>query len=161
MLAALLEGGIAFGTSRGLFSPDIAGPVAKSLVIVLVGYGLWRNAHLRSLWFVGLCLLCNSVVILANGGHMPVSLNAAQKAGLPNMLEPLRQKSDAVHSLMTQDTPLWFLGDIIPMNVWGYGKILSLGDLYLLAGIVLLIIEGSLGAKRKREAEAFEVELEF
>lgn len=153
ILAALLEGGLAFGTSRGLFNPALAGPIAKGLVVILVGYGLWHNQHLRSMWLVALGLLSNSLVIAANGGHMPVSLKAAEQAGLPELLVPLQNKADAVHSLMTPESPLWFLGDIIPMHVGNYHKILSLGDLFLLLGIVLIGIEGSLQAKRKREAE--------
>lgn len=113
------------------------------------------------MWFIGLGLLCNTLVIWTNGGHMPVSAGALEQVGLGEMLAGLQSRSDAVHSLMQPGTPLWFLGDIIPVHVWGYQNVMSLGDLYLMMGIVTIILEGSLAAKHKREAESFEFELEF
>ena len=79
-LAALLEGGLAYGTYRGLFAPEVAGPLAKLLVLLLVGYGLYQNRHLKSLYLVLLGLLLNALVIFANGGHMPVSPTADRKS---------------------------------------------------------------------------------
>lgn len=152
---------MAFATTQHTLSSATAGPIAQSIVILLVGYGLWCNRQLRSMWFIGLGLLCNGLVIISNQGHMPVGLEALQKAGLGNMTENLAQRSDAVHSLMGANTPFWFLGDIIPLNILGYQNVLSLGDVYLLLGIVGVIIEGGLLAKRKNYVEPFEFELEF
>lgn len=160
VLAALLEGGLAFATSRNLVSPDIAGPLAKGGVLLLVGYGLWVNAHLRGLWFVMLGLLCNTLVIFANGGHMPVSALALQQAGMDSALDGLTHKADAIHSLMTPTSPLWVLGDIIPVKIWRYRNVISLGDIYLMIGVGLTLLEGSLRAKRKAE-EPLDIDLRF
>ena len=151
---------MAFATSRNLLTPDIGGPLAQFLVLTLVGYGLWQNPHLRSLWFIALGFAMNGLVIIANAGQMPVSGLALYQVGLQSHLEPLIQKSDAVHSLMDASTRLWYLGDVLPIRLWGYSNVISLGDVYLMAGIVLVLLEGGLEAKAKREQE-LQIDLEF
>lgn len=106
---------MAYGTYRGLFRPEWAGPLAKVLVLLLVGYGLYRNWHLKSLYLVLFGLLLNTLVIFANGGHMPVSLDTLKKAGIEGWEELLKTRADAVHSLLDESTRLPFLGDVIPL----------------------------------------------
>nr|WP_051195788.1 DUF5317 domain-containing protein [Meiothermus rufus] len=151
---------MALATARGLLAPEVAGPAAKALVVALVGYGLWANAHLRGLWFVGLGLACNALVIFANRGHMPVSPEALYRVGLESYIPKLQQQYDAVHTLMDESSRLWFLGDVIPVKVLGYTNVISLGDVYLMVGIALTLLEGALEAKRKRQG-ALEIDLRF
>lgn len=110
-----MEGGLAYGTYRGLFQPEWAGPLAKLVVLLLVGYGLYQNRHLKSLYLVLVGLLLNTAVIFANGGHMPVSLETLRRAGIEGWEELLRNKGDAVHTLLDESTRLPFLGDVIPL----------------------------------------------
>ena len=149
-LAALLEGGLAYGTYRGLFAPEVAGPLAKLLVLLLVGYGLYQNRHLKSLYLVLLGLLLNALVIFANGGHMPVSPTALHRAGIGEFADLLRDKGDAVHALLDEKTRLPFLGDVIPLP---QGR---QGDLFILLGIVGVVVEGALkgGVRLRRRALA-------
>lgn len=100
---------MAYGTYRGLFAPEVAGPLAKLLVLLLVGYGLYQNRHLKSLYLVLLGLLLNALVIFANGGHMPVSPTALHRAGIGEFADLLRDKGDAVHALLDEKTrlPSW------------------------------------------------------
>lgn len=125
-----------------------------------MGYGLWANARLRGLWFVGLGLLCNALVIFANWGHMPVSSEALYRVGLESYIPKLQQQYDAVHTLMGDSTRLWFLADIIPVRILGYTNVISLGDLYLMLGIVLTIVGGALESKRKAR-ETIDIDLRF
>lgn len=125
LLAALLEGGLAYGTYRGLFPPEVAGPLAKVLVLLLVGYGLYQNRHLKSLYLVLLGLFLNTLVIFANGGHMPVSLSALHRAGIGEFEAILRTKGDAVHALLDETTrlPSWETRSPCPLcarsSAWG------------------------------------------
>jgi len=160
LLAALLEGGLSVATSRNLISPGLAGPLAQLLVVGLVGYGLLQNSHLRSLWFVALGFVLNGLVIAANGGHMPVSGIAVEQLGGEKILRGLEQQADAVHGLMNPGTPLWFLGDTIPLRLLGRKSIISLGDVYLMVGIILTIMDGGLEAKRKAK-EGLQIDLKF
>ncbi|WP_114313006.1 DUF5317 domain-containing protein [Thermus caldifontis] len=149
---------MAYGTYRGLFQPEWAGPLAKVLVLLLVGYGLYRNRHLKSLYLVLLGLALNALVIFANGGHMPVSLDALKKAGIEGWEELLKTRGDAVHSLLDESTHLPFLGDVIALPP--LRKAVSLGDLFILAGIVGVVVEGALragGRRLSRRQAAFRV----
>jgi hypothetical protein len=120
----------------------VAGPLAKVLVLLLVGYGLYQNRHLKSLYLVLLGLFLNTLVIFANGGHMPVSLTALQKAGLGGLEDFLREKRDAVHTLLDETTRLPFLGDVIPLPP--LRKVISPGDILILLGIMGVVVEGAL-----------------
>ncbi|WP_117238518.1 DUF5317 domain-containing protein [Thermus sediminis] len=135
---------MAYGTYRGLFQPQWAGPLAKGLVLLLVGYGLYQNRHLKSLHLVLLGLLLNALVIFANGGHMPVSLAALERAGLGELEDFLRERRDAVHTLMDETTRLPFLGDVIPLPP--LQKAISPGDILILLGIMGVVVEGALRA---------------
>lgn len=161
ILAALCDGGLALATSKNLIAPEIAGPLAKLLVLLLVGYGLWANRHLKGLWFAALGLLCNTLVIFANGGHMPVSATALRAAGMEHAIDEVTRKYDAVHSLMDASTRLWILGDLIPLRLGEvYRNVISIGDVYLMIGVALTVLEGALRAKRKAE-EPFDIDLRF
>jgi hypothetical protein len=139
---------LAYGTYRGVFQPEWSGPLAKLLVLLLVGYGLYQNRHLKSLYLVLLGLLLNTLVIFANGGHMPVSVEALKRAGVEGWEEILKNRSDAVHSLLDETTRLPFLGDVIPLPP--LRKAASLGDLLILAGIAGVVVEGALRAGKVR-----------
>jgi len=149
-----LEGGLAYGTYRGFFQPQWAGPLAKVLVLLLVGYGLYQNRHLKSLYLVLVGLLLNTLVIFANGGHMPVSSTALHRAGIGEFADLLRDKGDAVHALLDEKTRLPFLGDVIPLPP--LRKVVSPGDLFILLGIVGVVVEGALkgGVRLRRRALA-------
>ncbi|MDW8358746.1 DUF5317 domain-containing protein [Thermus sp.] len=139
---------MAYGTYRGWFAPEWAGPLAKGLVLLLVGYGLYQNRHLRSLYLVLLGLSLNTLAIFANGGHMPVSLAALERAGVEGWEEALKTRADAVHTLLEEGTRLPFLGDVIPLPP--LRKAVSPGDLFILAGIAGVVAEGAMRASPKR-----------
>lgn len=161
VLAALGNGGLALATSKNWIAPEIAGPLAKLLVLLLVGYGLLLNQHFKGLWFATLGLLCNTLVIFANGGHMPVSAVALHAAGMESAIDEVARKHDAIHSLMDASTRLWVLGDIIPLRLGEiYRNVISIGDVYLMIGVILTLLEGALQAKRKAE-EPFDIDLRF
>lgn len=81
-------------------------------------------------WFL------NALVIWLNKGRMPIDLEQAKK--LPFSVEPLLNGSDFKHSILTNDTLLPFLGDIIHMPII-IPRIISIGDLFIILGAFLLI----------------------
>lgn len=110
------------------FVPDGYDDVAVGLV--LASYAplllfVWLNRDLSGIWIAGLGILMNFSVILINGG-MPVLEQAAVLAGETGELV-----LDAKHVLLTTDTHLPFLADIIPLP----GAVLSLGDVFLAIGV--------------------------
>ena len=114
-------------------------------MVALVGYGLWQNRHLRSLWLAAFGLALNTVVIWANGGQMPVSAGALKAAGLEDFLHFMETSSDAVHSLINESTRLWFLGDVIPLP-W-FKKVISPGDAFLILALLLFFPEATRQAR--------------
>lgn len=81
----------------------------------------------------------NTLVILMNGGWMPIVPAALAGAGepLPAVLADGRVmiEVDPRHFLAGRGTPLAVLGDSIPMRFGGVGAVMSPGDILMAAGI--------------------------
>jgi hypothetical protein len=99
----------------------------------------WVNRRSAGFWLLGAGLLCNFLVILLNGGFMPlppenarqliapgsgIILNAGDRAGFGK---------DMV--LAREDTRLWFLGDVFMLPAWlNYPLAFSFGDILIALG---------------------------
>ena len=135
--AAQLVGALV--AAYGLLSDDAAlavyaGGVAISAALVVVF--LLRNLHLAGMGLVAAGLLLNAVVVLANGA-MPVSVEAAARAGLAT--GPIAGGEDPRHELADDDTRLRWLGDWIPAPWPVRPEVLSPGDVLLAAGLAQLL----------------------
>ncbi|MGB9813002.1 MAG: DUF5317 domain-containing protein [Thermovenabulum sp.] len=124
--------------------------VKYNIFFVLVSYGLLMyaitsNFHLSPMKPAFFGVLLNALVIVANGGKMPVSIKALETAGL-NYLKPLLFSSDYLyHTVMDASTKLGFLGDIIPLPPpYPRPRVVSIGDIILGIGIFWLIQLGML-----------------
>ncbi|NLJ30823.1 MAG: DUF5317 domain-containing protein [Clostridiales bacterium] len=82
--------------------------------------------------------LSNFLVIAANGFRMPVS--AAALAMFPGMTAQAVYARRANYFIVQGRANLYFLADIIPVPVRGFGAFISVGDLVLGVGIMLLLI---------------------
>lgn len=149
LLAAFTEGSLAFASARGWAPPELMGPLARASVFVLVTAGIWANRHLFSLGVVYLGLLLNTLVMALNRGQMPVSASGLEAAGLAAWVPFLQQGGDGVHTLMDSSTRLAFLGDTIVLAP--LVKVISPGDVFIVLGIVLVVVEAGLRAKRTLE----------
>jgi hypothetical protein len=127
--------------------------VASLLCVLLV---LARNAlAVRATWAsfpwwlaaagVGL----NVIVVTANHGYMPQSVEARQIAGSTaaalgqaGTLEEVAQPPQLTNvTVLTADTALAWLGDIIPEPSWlPLANVVSLGDLMLATGIACTVL---------------------
>ncbi|MDW7650325.1 MAG: DUF5317 domain-containing protein [Bacillota bacterium] len=113
------------------------GPVVQVVAYFIFFVAVVLNLGKPGLKLFGLGSLLNFIVIVANGGKMPVSMQAMETIGLSRM--PV-----GTHTLMTQETRLWFLADVIP--VWTpVGQVISVGDILIVAGIFLFIQRRMLG----------------
>ncbi|WP_235497697.1 MULTISPECIES: DUF5317 domain-containing protein [unclassified Frankia] len=96
----------------------------------------------------GLGLLCagvilNAAVINANGGDMPVSAWAADRAGVP--IEEIT--ASHFHTVADSQTSLRLLSDILPLPMPGSAAVVSFGDVLMAAGLGLF---GGVGPARAR-----------
>ena len=118
--------------------PLPAGSVIYLSSLLLTLFVIVLNFRLPGLWLVGLGWGMNTLAIGANGGSMPVQEGALRSSGLLPAIAGTGGYS--MFMIATPATPLWFLGDllVIPL-VFTEPVIISLGDLLLVAGIILLV----------------------
>lgn len=130
------------------------------LLSYLLLFGLvWRNRHLIGIWIVGLGVICNLVVIVANGGFMPVTPETLVQI---NPGSNLSQWPTGFHYgyskdviLLREDTVLWVLSDmLVLLPPFPWPTAFSLGDLLIAAGIIVLL-QGPTKQPRVAMSEAF------
>jgi Family of unknown function (DUF5317) len=122
----------------------LARPVGSAVIVA--SYGLlvafaFVNRRLPALWLVMAGLALNLVVIGANGG-MPVSAGALEVAGA--RAEALIVADSPKHHLMGPADTLTPLGDVIGIPP-PISAVISIGDLFLYAGIAVLVVAVMLG----------------
>ncbi len=135
LLAALVLKAAVYSTfgmqllGSGLWSR--IGHLIVTLVLLAV---IWANRDLPGFWIAGLGILLNFLVILANGGSMPVSIAGAERLGLPTDPALFHQQYGAANILQSEGARLWFLGDIIVSPPFLPAKVISVGDAVLAIG---------------------------
>lgn len=123
-----------------------------ALSYLLLAIFVWFNRSLPGVKLLAAGLAANWVVILANGGYMPVTYEALAAAGKSHLL-PAATASTLVLSskdilLPAAETRLWFLSDIFvippPLPIT---SVFSLGDVLIAIGLVRFVIP-ALGVPR-------------
>ncbi|MGC9139259.1 MAG: hypothetical protein C0176_02070 [Mesoaciditoga sp.] len=117
---------------------DFSNYLTSTAYVILIIFCL-ANWHIKGFPFITIGAISNTVVILLNGGRMPLSKKTLVLAGLPP------DTMDPKHVLIGPATILPFMGDIIPVNFLGLHYACSIGDLFVYTGLFLLIY---LNAKR-------------
>ncbi|EHL07853.1 hypothetical protein HMPREF0322_01248 [Desulfitobacterium hafniense DP7] len=111
-------------------------PFSHSLsYLLLMGFTLKNRAY-RSFSLVSLGIALNGVVIVLNGGLMPVD-----PAYLPEASRQLLQAGTGTHGILTDSTRLKILADILFINIPVLGKqLFSLGDILIDLGMGTFIV---------------------
>lgn len=104
------------------------------------------NVRIPGMAIVLVGLVMNAAVIIANGG-MPVSARALERSGQQELLQVLIDEGAAKHHLLTDGDVLTPLADVIPIPE-PVGQIVSVGDLFIYAGLAWLIVAVMLGRTR-------------
>jgi len=116
VLACLIQGGIIFlGSKKSKFVLDYSSYMIIFSYIVLL-LAVWYNKELKGMNFITLGIIFNFMVIVANGGHMPVLLSSLYKAGLDDFALVLKEGTYVTHALITEKTLFRFLADVIPLS---------------------------------------------
>lgn len=144
---------LAFYQSRsGSRFPDAWVPVVLvgSQVVLLVF--AWLNRKQPGFWLLGGGLLLNFIVILSNGGFMPITPEAVRKI-YPEASETSWQIGKRLGNgkdivLPAAATKLWFLSDRFLVTNWSFTRVaFSLGDVLIALGAFWLL--WGLGGKSK------------
>ncbi|MBO8171350.1 MAG: DUF5317 domain-containing protein [Bacillaceae bacterium] len=110
----------------------------------------WQNRHVPGFNLMLLGILLNMIVMLVNGGKMPVSVEAVAMVK-PETMDLLTSGAAIKHTPMNDETNLWFLGDIIPLvSPYPNQKVISLGDVILNVGGFIFVWKTMLKHRRKR-----------
>lgn len=136
---------VAYGLQVGayaLLSPGLASNVVVILSYLLLLYFGWSNLESQGVRMLLIGMVLNATVIFANGGYIPVDVVTASSIGVPQA-DALAHGPIAKHTAMTSTSKLKFLGDVIPVPSppLPSPRIISIGDIFALIGMVVLIQE--------------------
>jgi len=140
------------------WSPIITGDITyyhyASYILVAIFFVL--NWRMLTLWVMALGMILNAVIITANGGLMPVSLEALECSGHGDIVGIIEEKGIYANViLMDETTKLNFLGDWICVPAWIPGaSAISIGDIVLMIGLAWLIAGGMRGIRNKEDEPA-------
>lgn len=118
--------------------PAWASLAASIIQYLLLLIFITLNIKQRYMKAIGLGVLLNFLVILFNGGAMPVSQRALEIPSLAKQADMLKSGTLPNYALISPQTPLWFLGDIIYIPLFK-AQFISIGDIIMITGIFLLI----------------------
>jgi hypothetical protein len=116
---------------------------------VLLLFMVWANRHLPGAKWIGCGLTMNLLVMLANGGWMPITPEALVQAGHRHLVSSLtagtRVSSSKSVVLPRGQTSLWYLSDVFVLSrPFPVPTVFSLGDVLIAFGAFLLIQAGML-----------------
>lgn len=116
----------------------------------------WFNRRLFGFWLLGLGLLANFLVIVLNGGMMPLMPENAEKLIPPDNSVQLELGERVGYGkdilLRKSDTRLWILGDVFTTPEWiNYPLAFSIGDILISMGAFWLFWQ--LGGPQKSHLE--------
>lgn len=132
-----------FSSSFEVWRGDIT-PWLYLLSILLLILAVALNLSLPGMKLLGLGLLLNLLVIMANGGRMPASLEGLAQAGLVERAEAIRAVGSSSNLVaLTGETRLPFLADIFFLPPWfPLRNVFSLGDVLIGLGAFFFIWQG-------------------
>ena len=140
VLACLIQAGLIFlGPKKVKFVLDYSScMIIFSYIILLLA--VWYNKELKGMKIIALGIIFNFIVIVANGGHMPVLLSSLYQAGLNNFALVLKEGTYVTHTLITEKTLFIFLADVIPLPPpFPDPSVVSVGDFLMFCGVFSLI----------------------
>lgn len=152
LLAFIPQFFIFFLPSTRSIIPDLSASILfVSSLIILIAFSLF-NIRKTSFWPVAAGFLLNTLVILLNGGWMPISPQTIQKILPVSSTDVMKIGERVGYSkdilLSAEETRLWFLSDWLTLPEWvHYGVAFSVGDLLIFFGVTWLL--WSLGGKEE------------
>ena len=154
VLACLIQGGIIFLGSKEIkfvldYSPYM---IIFSYIVLLLA--VWYNKTLKGIKIIALGIIFNFIVIVVNGGHMPVLLSSLYKVGLNDFALVLKEGTYITHILISEETLFRFLADVIPLSPpFPDPSVVSVGDFLMFYGVFSLIQNAMLKKQNSEEKE--------
>jgi len=107
---------------------------------------IWQNRHLGGIKVIGLGLLLNSLVMVVNGGFMPITPETLVQIGYDGNASQLETGYIVGRTKNVVAEPgeasLWFLSDVMVIpRPFPIPTALSLGDLLIVLGVFFFLRE--------------------
>lgn len=120
---------------------SVPGQVLSFGLLLIVAVLNWSIPGMKML---GLGILLNLIVMLSNGGYMPVSPDDLVEIGHPHQAEILRAGGTDFYGIaLTEQTRLPFLADIFVLpRFFPIRYIFSPGDVLIGIGLIIVIVWG-------------------
>lgn len=136
--AYLIQVGIAFGAPRW----DFGGyPYLHIFSYLLLFFSLYRNRLIPGMRYIFGGTAMNFAVIAVNGGRMPVRADVIPE----QMAALLATAKGGTHVLINETTKLAFLADIFYISLPYQNSLISIGDIVIDFGILVLVVRGMKG----------------
>jgi hypothetical protein len=133
--------------TRGLL-PDIVASACLVLSQTLLSIFAFVNLGLPGMRILLVGLVCNLFVILANGGFMPLSLDAAARLVDQTVLDGLvlgQRVSSASKDVLLAESQIslpWLADRFVPPAIISYRFAFSLGDVLVAVGAFWMLLVG-------------------
>ena len=110
------------------------------------------NRHIPGAKLFALGVILNTLVMVANGGWMPVTPETVEFASpaRPALVEYSKPQDSKNIVMARSDTNLWILSDIIPVTLPWNRYAVSIGDILLVVGAAQFIFQTTSRSKSKR-----------
>jgi len=124
--------------------PDWLHPALHLSTYAVALWFVFVNRSVAGAWIIGLGGLCNFLAIAANGGTMPASASALERAGIGNGSQVFLNSGAVAHARLA------FLGDVfaIPAS-WPAHNVFSIGDAVIALG-ALVVLHRACGSRLPR-----------
>lgn len=153
LLAFLIQAGLIFLGSRKIEFVLNYGSYVLAFSYVVLLIAVWYNKKLKGMKIIALGIAFNFMVIMANGGRMPILLGGLYKAGLNDIALILKEGSHVTHTLITEKTLFRFLADVIPLSPpFPAPSVVSVGDFLMFYGVFSLIQNAMMTKEQNSEA---------
>lgn len=129
-----------FAATRFLPGQSVAlrGVLTTLYYACCLGFAFLNGRHFLAGAFIALGTLSNYLVIAANGFRMPISSYALSY--YPDITAQSVTEKNAGYFIENGDAKLLILGDVICIPLPGIGGFISVGDVLLAMGVMVLII---------------------
>lgn len=117
--------------------------IIQLIVFFMLAAGFWFNRQYAGMLISGTGYLMNALVIMVNGGKMPVSADVIAKTKISHFADVIKSGADIKHVIMNESTKLGFLADKIrvPGFLGTMMQVVSIGDIIIILGIFILTVE--------------------